>query len=376
MNFRRLAERFGFVPRRKGRAVIVCVEAPDDFHRLASLVAEVSEKHPRINFILVIGKGSQFDAPEPLRGIGQVLAMPFPIHPCLSLFLLRTRPQALVFEAQSEAVRWPLARLAKRRGVPLHSGLLQAMGLEASILDETRKYASGAGNFLRAPLIRVLAEQKFREIQSIAALSEELGHPQRILCLGNGPSSESNQLRARREGDFDAVFRVNHRWLERGLFTRPQMVFAAGSKPVRRITSGTVFCAQNRQRADRIRLACLHLSGTRPLVVAEDLGVLHAWEALEEVGFGPFAPTNGVVMLSVAEALAPRQITIAGIDFFSHPQGAYPGDARTANAYGIFHSAAKEREFTLALIARLDERGIEFELIGDALNTAWRAWGA
>lgn len=375
MNVGRLAERLGLVPRRKGRAVILCATSPVAFQEFASLVAEVSAKNPRVNFILVSDNPGRFDAPQSLAGISEVLAMPLAIRPCLSLFLARTRPQALLLAAQSEALWAPLASLARRKGVALHRGRPTASSLQASILDETRKYAGGVAGLVRAPLVRVLAARKFREISTIKALAQELGHPKRILCLGNGPSSESDALKARSESDFDAIFRVNHRWLDRGLFSRPHMVFVAGSKPLRRITSPAVFCAQNRRRADRIRLACLHLSGTRRLVVADELGVLRAWNELQAAGFGPFAPTNGVVMLAVAEALEPRQVTLAGIDFFSDPRGAYPGDARTANAYGIFHSAAKEREFTLALLARLHERDVEVELIGDSLNTAWRARG-
>ena len=150
------------------------------------------------------------------------------------------------------------------------------------------------------------------------------------------------------------------------------MVFTAGSKPVRRIDSPTIFCAQDRLRADRIRLACLHLGGRRKLVVADGLDVLKHWRALEDAGFGGFAPTNGAVMLALAEALAPEKITLAGVDFFSDPQGAYPGDTGTPNAYGVFHSAAKEREYTLAWVERLTELGVKLDLIGDALRSACR----
>ena len=220
------------------------------------------------------------------------------------------------------------------------------------------------------PGIRGLSERRFREISSLEALADELGRPRRILCLGNGPSSESEEVRGLEASEFNSVFRVNHRWMDRGLFTQPHVVFTAGSKPVRLVSDSSLFCAQDRQRAERIRLACLHLKGVRRLLVADELNVLGDWEALELDGFGAFAPTNGAVMLAVARALKPSHVTVAGVDLFSDPRGAYPGDAHTPNAYGIFHSYEKEREFTLRWIEGLREDGTDLRIIGEALKEA------
>ena len=372
----RISERLGLVPRRKGRGVIVWVSHPKSYGRVASLIAELAVLNPRVNFFLVSEDRTLSEHGSLPQGISQVLAMPISTGLFFSLFLARTRPQAILLVSSNEHSHGTLLQAAQGRGVPVlwSTGAISSLkdSLQSCIVDESRKYAGGAGRLLRAPIIRGLSERRFGEISSVEALSEKLAYPRRILCLGNGPSSESTELRSRNEGEFDAIFRVNHRWLERGLFARPHMVFTAGSKPVRRITSPTIFCAQNRLRAERIRLACLHLAGARQLVVAEDLDLFEHWDALEALGFGPFAPTNGAVMLAVAEALRPERITLAGIDFFSDPQGAYPGDARTPNAYGIFHNAAKEREYTLRWIERHMESGVTLDLIGSALQEAWR----
>lgn len=373
MRLEAIAERCGLVPRQKGRGVIIWAPTAADFWPVAGLIAQLAADHPRVNFYLVSDDRDFRRSGELPGGVSRLLFRPFPLRPMMSLFMIRTRPQAILLlrgEAQVLAA-------AKRRGVPVHSLSTPTdeltPALQASILDESRKYLGGAGRLLRIPGIRGLSRRRFREILSIDALKRELGQPQRILCLGNGPSSESRQVKELSASQFDAVFRVNHRWLDRGLFTEPHMVFTAGSKPVRLIGASSLFCVQDRQRAERIRLACLHLLGVRRLLVAEEMNVLGGWHALQAEGFGAFAPTNGAVMLAVARALAPCHITVAGVDLFSDPRGAYPGDTQTPNAYGIFHSGEKEREFTLRWVEAVREDGTHLRIIGEALRRAVRS---
>ena len=364
-----LTERLGWVPRRKGRGVIIWLRNSDDLKDISAMVAELAEAHPRVNFLAV----TESEALDCLPGIRQSLAAPLASRPVLALFFARTRPQAIVLAegAGGEA----LVRAARRYQIPVHliGGEPDRLKrtLQNSILDAARKYTGFAARVLRLPGIGWLSARSLPQVADLPSLAEALGHPKRILCLGNGPSSESGEVRALRAAQFDAVFRVNHRWLERDLFVRPHMVFAAGSKPVRRIAPPCIFCLQDWQRAQKVRLASLLLGRGRSLVVAEDLAILDDWKQLESDGFGSFAPSNGSVMLSLARALNPRHITVAGVDLFSDPQGAYPGDARTANAYGIFHSREKEREFTQRWIRAASEQdGIDLRLIGQALNEA------
>lgn len=375
MSLKAVSERLGMVPRRKGRGVILWFPRQADFKPVAEAIAELAARNPRVNFYLLSDDPEFLRAGTPPSGVRESYGCPISLRPLLTLFFIRTRPQAILIGAGEGDPA--LLTAARRRGIPIHflgdkeHEFVQS--LQASILDDTRKYSRGAGRLLRMPGIRALSERRFREIPSVNALADELGHPRRILCLGNGPSSESEEVETLDASEFDAVFRVNHRWLHRGLFTRPHMVFTAGSKPVRLVGDSCLFCAQDRQRAERIRLACLHLTGVRRLVVAEEIKVLGDWQTLEEEGFGSFAPTNGAVMLAVARALRPHHITLAGVDLFSDPRGAYPGDAQTPNAYGIFHSFEKERAFTLRWIQGLREDGTELRIIGEALKEAAHA---
>lgn len=372
MMLKGLAQRFGLVPRRKGRGVIIWAPSAGDYAQVADVVAALSAQNLRVNLCVVSDDVDLRPDCSLPAGVRQVLRPPIALSLVCALFIARIRPQAVLL-AGGEGGAAFLA-VAERRGIPIHSSdgqreeLIEA--LQASVLDQSRKYAGGAGRLLRLPGVRALSRRRFREIPDLEALKSELGHPRRILCLGNGPSSESEQVKALATSEFDAVFRVNHRWRSRGLFCEPQMVFTAGSKPLRLVGAASLYCAQDRQKAERIQLACLHLKGARRLVIAEDLNVLGDWQRLELEGYGAFAPTNGAVMLAVARALKAAHITLAGIDFFSDPRGAYPGDTNTPNAYGIFHSFEKERTFTLRLIEGLREDGTNLTIIGEALREA------
>jgi len=60
----------------------------------------------------------------------------------------------------------------------------------------------------RETLGHALHRHDAAEIANLAALRSRLGSPDSILCLGNGPSSESAQV----PKAFDRLFRVNWIW--------------------------------------------------------------------------------------------------------------------------------------------------------------------
>ena len=75
--------------------------------------------------------------------------------------------------------------------------------------------------------------------------------------------------------------------------------------------------------------------------------------------------------LKAAVALRPRRLIVAGIDLFSDPHGAYPGDDRTPNAYVLVHDGDLEREFIMRSLAGFDG---ELVIIGKVLAQHWRAF--
>jgi hypothetical protein len=73
-------------------------------------------------------------------------------------------------------------------------------------------------------------------------------------------------------------------------------------------------------------------------------------------------------MIAVAVALKPQRLIVAGIDLFQHPDGTYPGDRSTPNAFSPAHDRDAELSFILGLLN--DFQG-EIYIVGDILKTAY-----
>jgi 3-deoxy-D-manno-octulosonic-acid transferase len=201
---------------------------------------------------------------------------------------------------------------------------------------------------------RLLAARSGR-LPTLEALRTRLGNPQTILCLGNGPSSEDFQLDGVK---YDSLFRVNWRWLERGRFAHPDVVFTGDRESLRRCPP----CIFGFRTIAEELSVLLHtfFGGRRPeyfTVERLPLPLNQRW---------PARPTNGAVMIAVAAALRPRRLIIAGIDLFQHPTGSYPGETGT-NQYAAMHDRAVE----LAIIrqALADFPG-EVVIVGESLESA------
>jgi len=197
----------------------------------------------------------------------------------------------------------------------------------------------------------------------VRELRDALGRPQTILCLGNGPSSEDPAL----AGHADAcLFRVNHRWLARGLYSRPQMVFTGQKRTLFEVRSKPIFAFQTcRAEALLVTHQIFNpLCRFMRFVTLERLGILTGpdWDGVR--------PTNGATMLATAVALNPPRIVIAGIDLFADPAGAYPGDAQTSNDYVVVHERSIEIDF---ILKTLKSYGGELLILGKPLAEKWAA---
>ena len=209
-----------------------------------------------------------------------------------------------------------------------------------------------------------------RRLRDLNALAEQLGHPRHILCLGNGPSSEDvagedaagedvarNGLSTAKER-YDAVFRVNDRWLERGLFTRPDVVFTGAADTLLRIGPAPVYGFLNDARAlPIVRKASRSLQGLR-FFSATDLG-------FDLAAFGRHKPTNGLLMLHLAVKLQPEQLTVAGIDLYQDPRGCYPDASNTPNHYTSVHDPDRELDMILHLLASYSG---QLNIVGESLG--------
>ena len=196
-------------------------------------------------------------------------------------------------------------------------------------------------------------------IDSWGELALSLGSPRKILCLGNGPSSEDPRVQS---VEHDCLMRVNWRWQERGILTRPALVFVGDPVTLERVR-GTIFGLWNLDLERGMLLRHLWVRGLRNMrhVTMERLCPITRERS------GPARPSNGALMVAAAAGLQPDELTIAGIDLFASRHGRYPGDPVGTNAYSRVHT----RDTDLAIIraALAGFRG-KVTIIGDALRDA------
>jgi len=269
-----------------------------------------------------------------------ILPPPIDVGPAAQRFIARSDPRVVVvLEPAPRLGSRVLEALGARSCEVISVGAdLEGAGLRAAVVGEVTRA-------LRAAPVRgtadpvVVSSARAKAIRDLDALSAELDHPKRLLCLGNGPSVLAPELDGLRH---DCLFRVNWRWTSERRFVRPQMVFTGDAVGldthpecilgIRTSTEAAAVLRARRwhPRPWRVRYAALDCM---PLVLHD-----RAWGA---------RPTNGAAMIATAAALQPDQLVIAGIDLFEHPAGAYPDDSETPNAYLHMH----DRDVEIAIIA-------------------------
>jgi hypothetical protein len=213
------------------------------------------------------------------------------------------------------------------------------------------------------PVWRRFLGARAQRIETLDELRAALGHPQAILCLGNGPSSEDSAIA--REAH-DCLFRVNHRWLERKVYCDPRMVFTGQKRTLFTLQSKPIFAFQTRRAEAHLVTHQIF----NPLCRRMRFVTLERIGALRDLDWDGVRPTNGATMLAVAVALKPKRLIIAGIDLFEDPAGPYPGDDKTPNEYVVVHERDMETEFILETLQ--DYRG-ELVIIGGVLEKKWAA---
>ncbi len=193
-------------------------------------------------------------------------------------------------------------------------------------------------------------------------LRKSLGSPEIILCLGNGPSSEHPDLG---QTAHDALFRVNHSWMNRSVLVNPDVVFTGGKSSMRALKA-PIFGLQH-QTGEMVLLETRGPWAFRHRLRYFSMERLGRY--LEDFDWGTHRPTNGAAMIAMAVALKPKRLIIAGIDLFRHPDGSYPGDQATPNAYTPAHSSDKELAFMFHHLDRFDG---EVVIFGEILDREWR----
>lgn len=411
-------QRLGYVPIPEHRSVIVAVPHIDACHDIEALLSWLRSRHDRLFFYFIPGGAAVRDWLDRRLSGAAVLAPPLNNRLSSLVFLLTSRarlvlgigdlrslPTALVkqayalgmaiavIDAEAPAVG-SAPPAAKRRLAALaplvdwwqprddaHAAGLRALGLAGERLAAPKAALEPLNALMarrppnRRPLQRLISAGfdrpmwrrilalRARRLDSLDELRAALGHPQTILCLGNGPSSEDPSLA---EVKFDSLFRVNHRWLDRGLLCRPDMVFT-GQKRTLFTVRGPIFAFQTRRAEGQLVTHQIFnpLCGRMRFVTLERLAIL------PDLDWDGIRPTNGATMLATAVALKPRRLIIAGIDLFADPAGAYPGDDQTPNAYVPVHEPGLEADFILATLAAYDG---ELVILGKVLAERWNAY--
>ena len=211
---------------------------------------------------------------------------------------------------------------------------------------------------------RKVIKWRVRRYRDEQELKERLNSPKVVLCLGNGPSSEDPMLENMK---YDALFRVNHSWLKRKGLANPEVVFTGG-RPTMRAVRESIFGLPTPDSEERLMLVRVYnlLVGRTEFFNVNDVTA-----SLRQFNWGHLRPTNGASMLATAVALSPEKLIIAGIDLFQHPDGSYPGDMATPNAYSPGHSRETELDYILQLFSEF--RG-EIIIVGDILRTHWERY--
>lgn len=203
------------------------------------------------------------------------------------------------------------------------------------------------------------------ELEDWAAFQVKLGACCSILCLGNGPTSESPAAIAT---PHDCLFRANWRWKDRGILTHPNAVFVGDPATIGKLDLPSTFIFPDPEREFSALRSRRILDRKAPVEYFTLTRSSCDW--LVKVAQDTYArPSNGALMIATAVALQPECLTIAGLDLFNHDDGRYPGDLQGTNAYSQSH----DPEYELVVIERAlkEYRGrlvILSSILVDALN--------
>lgn len=369
----RFLARLGFIPVETTRGILVLKGEAEPARQAGALVRQVRGRYPRLPALMLDAD----EAPE------QDFAVhPYPLGWGEKRFLKRSRakililaggfadlPASLIEKAAwrgcdilalvlDDAARQTLDAMSWRgrvsrildRDLLSHPGDALIDAIEPYLVSSKRQKLGGRADqrqrrlerLRRLPILGGLLSWKFQQIGSLGDLRTQLGQPQTILCLGNGPSSEAPALDGIR---YDRLFRVNESWKGRGRFIDPDLVFTSlNAVKVLRPRQGFILKTLEDEAAMQSALAFA------PRLIR--YGVAARLGLYDQGHFGTYSPTNGAVMLAAAVALQPAHLIVAGIDLYAHPEGAYPQDGATVNDYSVGHDRQLESDFLLDTLAR------------------------
>lgn len=368
---RELAARLGGIERSAERVVWVHGDDPVLFEAAERELRHFVAAHPRNPLRFTSSRSATLAVLRQRHPAGSVTPLPLATSLVQRRFLRHLRPRAVVLLEPCAEIAPSLLALLEARHFELlrvRAADLAAEGELSKRLGEIfarprppRKRSwprSLEAGFHTSPLGRAFRTLRTRRYD-LAALKRRLGDPATILCLGNGPSSEDPRLR---DLPHDALLRVNNRWMERGLLTRPDMVFTGDWKSMQGLPPCLLGFRTLHNETALIQRSVLRLA-RQPI---EYFCLERESDVLRDERW-PARPTNGLSMLATACRLQPEHLIIAGIDLFAHPAGSYPGAPQTANEYLPVHDRNVELTILEHLLADFEGR---ITILGEPLQRA------
>ena len=409
-----LKAKLGLARKEFERSLLLVGDSPAAFAALRATISLIEARDSRIKLILSSAEPDVLAWLQQQFPAARVIPLPFSNRLSIGLYLRRLNIRAAAFvETGNRPVNRTLLASLRRRAIGVVAlsargkeflpvgGLLRAAseavvvigdgaGMHARSGDERHltdaetvdmlaamlardlkalREGSALGRIVAQVPLKIARSSRWRDVikwrvrryRDERELKERLKSPKVILCLGNGPSSEDPMLENMK---YDALFRVNHSWLKRKLLANPDVVFTGG-RPTMRAVRASIFGLPTPDSEERLMLVrAYHPFAGR----TEFFNVSDVTANLKQFDWGHLRPTNGANMLAAAIALKPEKLVVAGIDLFQHPEGSYPGDVSTPNAYSPGHSRETELDYVLQLFSEF--RG-EIVIIGDILRTHW-----
>jgi hypothetical protein len=408
-----LAARFGLLAKNRERTLWVIGSTRDAFDRIAPTIAALAIRHTRLSILLSSPDDSLLPWLEHNFPFYRACPLPLATAATTRLFLLRSNIRVTAFLDDGAADRPHLVASLSRLGIAiiaLAAGDARPFAVERRLAEATEaiilvtkdstahashpkvviegpvkaveriaalmardlkaaraetigtpKLAKAVLDMTRSKRKQPLISWRLRRFSSRAELADALGRPKTILCLGNGPSSEDASLMTVK---YDALFRVNHIWMERGILAKPDVVFTGGSPTMRKV--GNAVFGVNTDDAEARLVSVRTFNPARP--PTRFFRIADIAPAIAAFDWGHLRPSNGACMIAAAVALAPQRLVVAGIDLFQHPLGSYPGDQSVPNAYSPGHSRETEIAF---LLNQFRAYGGELTIVGDILRTMW-----
>ncbi len=375
----RLLEKIGIYRGRKDPAVLFIGATAAAFAEIADLVDGFCQSKMRLDVVLLCLKKSDCDNVGRRFALANVIARPLGGVTAFAGLLSTLKVRVVVaagdlpenFKTAIIRKSTPLVIAQEVTGKPVGQGINEIIKLAGRERDWRERKNRPAGRFFADKIhAGIVANQgrtgwggKIQRIETFDQLATRLGNPLTIMCLGNGPSSEDKQLAGMAH---DVLFRANHVWMKRGYLDRPDMVFTgmqASMKKVKNVIFGVL--GDTTEKVLLMVRAKNFFMGRLEYCVVGGSSELVAIDALED-----FRPTSGAIMLLVAVALQPEILIVAGMDMFRHPDGAYPGDPSTSNAYTATHDHDHELGFILKQLDRFEG---ELQIVSPVLAAEWQS---